>query len=247
VWFSGFKRPDFWDIILKMKDILSYNELVLKEKINIQRGMNFRPKNKNYSILLMSVREDSPYNDTFDEKEKILYYEGEDVSRTEHDTPKKFDQPFFKKSGTLTNNGIFFKAAEEYKLNRKSKPEKVKVYEKIDRNVWADKGFFNLIDAKYNFSEKENRKVFKFLLQPIEVKVGSKEIVEDFEFSRRIPTNIKKLVWERDNGKCVDCGVRENLHFDHVIPFSKGGSSTDPKNIQILCGKHNLQKSAHIV
>jgi hypothetical protein len=32
------------------------------------------------------------------------------------------------------------------------------------------------------------------------------------------------------------------LHFDHIIPYSKGGSSKDPANIQILCGRHNLAK-----
>ena len=109
------------------------------------------------------------------------------------------------------------------------------------------KAFFNLIEAKYTFSEKEQRNVFKFVLQAVKVKTGSKEELEDFEFSRRIPTNIKKDVWERDNGKCQICGSKENLHFDHIIPFSKGGSSMDPKNVQILCGKHNLQKSAHII
>lgn len=152
----------------------------------------------------------------------------------------------FNKSGNLTNNGVFFKHAEEYKLGRKSKPEIIKVYEKIDRNVWVNKGLFNLIDVKYIFSEKENRKVFKFILQPIKITLGSKEFIDDFEFSRRIPTNIKKLVWERDNAKCAQCGSINDLHFDHIIPFSKGGSSTDSNNIQILCSKHNLQKSAHI-
>jgi hypothetical protein len=229
------------------KEIISYNELVMQEEINIQRGMNFRPAGKDYSILLMSVREDSPYNDTFDEENKLLYYEGEDVSKIEKEIPKKYDQPFFKRTGRLTNNGIFFKAAEEYSLGRRQNPEKIRVYEKIDRNVWADKGLFNLIDAKYEFSEKENRKDYKFIVQPIDLAKVSKETFEDFEFSRRIPTNIKRLIWERDGGKCVECGGTLNLHFDHIIPFSKGGSSTDPKNIQILCGKHNLQKSAHII
>lgn len=77
----------------------------------------------------------------------------------------------------------------------------------------------------------------------------TKEELEEFEFSRRIPTAIKRIVWERDGGKCSfpGCGSKENLHFDHIIPWSKGGSSIDPKNIQILCGKHNLKKSDKIV
>ncbi|MDD3427561.1 MAG: HNH endonuclease signature motif containing protein [Caldisericia bacterium] len=233
-----------------MKDILNYNEVVTKEGFNVQRGMNYRPQGRRYSILLMSVRENSPYNDGFDEKGEKLMYEGEDVSRREKKNPKEFDQPLFTKNGKLTNNGLFFKAAEDFKYKRKEKPELVRVYEKISNNVWSDKGWFKLVDAEFNHSSAEKRKVFKFILLPegLEVKMTREEI-EEFEFSRRIPTEVKRIVWERDNGKCSHpgCDSKKDLHFDHIIPWSKGGSSRDPKNIQILCGKHNLKKSDKII
>ena len=63
--------------------------------------------------------------------------------------------------------------------------------------------------------------------------------------SRYIPKPIKKIVWLRDNGKCVDCGSTDNLEYDHIIPFSKGGANT-VKNIQILCSKCNRKKSNKI-
>jgi hypothetical protein len=229
-----------------MKDILSYSELIQREGFNIQRGMNFRPLEKNYSILLMSIRENSPYNDGFDDEGKKLIYEGEDITRREVKDPKSLDQPIFTKNGKLTNNGAFFKAAEDYKTSRRKIAEKVQVYEKIEPNIWSDKGVFELIDAEYRYSETEKRKVFKFILQPQGAKVIGASEAEEFEFSRRIPTAIKREVWERDSGKCVDCGSTKDLHFDHIIPWSRGGSSLDPKNIQILCGKHNLQKSDKI-
>jgi 5-methylcytosine-specific restriction endonuclease McrA len=59
---------------------------------------------------------------------------------------------------------------------------------------------------------------------------------------RIIPTWVKLEVWKRDGGKCIECGSEEDLHFDHIIPWSKGGSSSTPDNIQLLCGKHNIQK-----
>lgn len=219
----------------------------VREGFPIQKGMNFRPREKGYSIFLMSVREDSPYNDNFDEDLQVLIYEGEDITRAEQDHPKEFDQPLFTKLGGLTSNGKFFQAAEAYKFKRKNVPEIIKVYEKINTNIWADKGLFSLVDARFEYSEDEKRKVFKFVLKLQSVEdAKTLQEKEQFEFSRRIPTDVKRLVWKRDGGKCVTCGANSDLHFDHVIPFSKGGSSNDSKNVQILCSRHNLEKSARI-
>jgi len=230
-----------------MKDIFSYNEIVSKEGFNIQRGMNYRPQGKRYSIFLMSVRENAPYNDGFTKAGDQLIYEGEDINRRENNNPKEINQSLFTKTGKLTNNGLFFKAAEDFKCKRREKPEVVKVYEKINNNVWSDKGWFNLIDVEYIYSDVEKRKVFKYILHPESSKVDmSAQEIEELEFSRRIPTGVKRLVWERDGGKCVECGSQKDLHFDHIIPWSKGGSSTDPNNVQILCGRHNLKKSDRI-
>lgn len=60
-----------------------------------------------------------------------------------------------------------------------------------------------------------------------------------------IPQDIQDKVWVRDGGKCVKCGSQEKLEFDHMIPVSKGGSSTY-RNIQLLCEKCNRQKSNNI-
>ena len=63
--------------------------------------------------------------------------------------------------------------------------------------------------------------------------------------SRRISQKVKDQVWRRDEGKCVECGSNENLEFDHIIPFSKGGANTY-RNIQLLCESCNRSKSAKI-
>jgi len=62
-----------------------------------------------------------------------------------------------------------------------------------------------------------------------------------------IPQDVMDKVWNRDGGKCAKCGSQENLEFDHIIPFSKGGSSLTKENIRILCAKHNLEKSDKIM
>jgi HNH endonuclease len=60
--------------------------------------------------------------------------------------------------------------------------------------------------------------------------------------SREIPADVKALAWRRDGGRCVECGSRDRIEYDHKVPWSKGGSNT-ANNIQLLCHKCNLKKS----
>ncbi len=60
-----------------------------------------------------------------------------------------------------------------------------------------------------------------------------------------IPSDVRMFVWRRDEGRCAECGSQENLEFDHIIPVSKGGSSS-ARNIQLLCEKCNRSKGANI-
>lgn len=61
--------------------------------------------------------------------------------------------------------------------------------------------------------------------------------------SRAIPQDVKIAVTVRDRGKCVQCDATEDLHFDHKIPWSRGGANTI-SNIQLLCGPCNRRKGA---
>ena len=61
----------------------------------------------------------------------------------------------------------------------------------------------------------------------------------------KIKQNVKDKVWNRDGGKCTECGSNEKLEFDHIIPVSKGGANTY-RNIQLLCEPCNRSKSAKI-
>ena len=226
-------KPNF-----KIDDIISYAELVAAEKANVQKGMNFQIKPE-YSIFLMSVRKNAPYADEWDENTGTLIYEGHDVPSNVAKEPKEEDQPLTTPKGTLTENGKFFTAAQSYKMRMIKEPHKIKVYEKIKDGIWCYKGFFNLVDATLVTSGQ--RKVFKFFLKPVEFVSKKKEI--ELLHSRLIPTSVKLEVWARDKGQCVLCGSKENLHFDHDLPYSKGGTSLTAKNVRILCMKHNLKKS----
>ncbi|MGY2007950.1 TerD family protein [Nocardia gipuzkoensis] len=63
--------------------------------------------------------------------------------------------------------------------------------------------------------------------------------------TRSIPQEVKAQVWQRDGGRCVECGDGHYLEFDHVIPLSRGGA-TSAANLQILCRACNRAKGARI-
>jgi HNH endonuclease len=226
-------------------DVISYIEMCQEESASLQRGMNFRLR-ANTSVILMSLRPGAPYADRIEDDGKTLVYEGHDLARRKGGpNPKRVDQPRTLPSGKPTQNGLFFDAAARAKRGE-SPAELVKVYEKIRNGVWAYAGVFELLDARQEVSGR--RKVFKFKLVPSTRAISSDAAqLQDLPHNRLIPTAVKVEVWKRDKGKCVLCGRKDNLHFDHDIPYSQGGSSLLAKNIQLLCARHNLQKHDKIL
>jgi hypothetical protein len=60
-----------------------------------------------------------------------------------------------------------------------------------------------------------------------------------------IPREVKRAVFERDGGKCVQCGSNFDLQYDHVIPVAMGGATTI-ENLQLLCADCNREKGADL-
>ncbi len=218
--------------------------MCLREKTSLQRGMNYRI-GKNYSVILMSMRKNAPYKDEIIDDGTILIYEGHDISKNSFNlNPKEVDQPERSFAGNLTQNGKFHQAAQEYKKGLRP-AEIVKVYEKIRDGIWSYNGFCELVDSWIDNDSK--RHVFKFKLLAIKEVNLESDIEKLHERRRIIPTEIKLEVWKRDAGKCVTCGTTDELHFDHVLPYSKGGTSIKSENVQLLCARHNLAKSDKII
>lgn len=228
-------------------DVLSYFEMCQTEGTSLQRGMNFRLHGR-HSVILMSRNPNAPYEDQIEENGSVLIYEGHDVPKTANTpVPKIEDQPEFLPSGRLTENGKFAAAARGFKAGNKD-PDIVKVYEKLRKGIWADNGYFHLVDV---WIENDSRRdVFKFKLLAVDLdeedQAAEGPALDDTHRRRLIPSSIKQEVWKRDGGRCVECGAQDELHFDHIVPFSRGGTSLSAENVQLLCARHNLQKSAKI-
>lgn len=69
-----------------------------------------------------------------------------------------------------------------------------------------------------------------------------------------IPESVRSAVLERDGMVCRYCGRKVHtrskgpgrLHFDHVIPYARGGPAT-VENIVVSCRTCNIDKNAHSV
>ena len=219
-------------------EVITYLEMCQRENTRLRRGMNFN-LDGTHSVILMSVRPDAPYRDRFETDGTTLIYEGHDQSRTVINLePKLMDQPAVTSSGALTQNGLFYRAAQRFKSGQRD-AERVRVYEKILPAVWSYNGVFHLIDA-WQEADGE-RQVFKFKLAAV---AGEEKLVASAPAHpvqrHLIPSHVKLEVWQRDGGKCAVCGATDGLRFDHASSRARGRSSITAKNVRLLCARHRL-------
>lgn len=104
-----------------------------------------------------------------------------------------------------------------------------------------------ILDKENEKIEKEKRRQLKTQVRKELIEEGILSNLNESDVKREpIPQEVLDKVWNRDGGKCVKCGSQEKIEFDHIIPFSKGGSNTY-RNLQILCEQCNRQKSNSLV
>ncbi len=129
-----------------------------------------------------------------------------------------------------------------HEISISEKVKEIKKQEKIEEEK-------NLKETlRQEILEKENQRIERERIKKISIEITD-ELIEqgilsnssDILKREKIPQDVLDKVWNRDNGKCVNCGSQEKIEFDHIIPFSRGGSNTY-RNIQILCEKCNRKK-----
>jgi hypothetical protein len=227
-------------------EIISHAEMCQVEGGMLQRGMTFRQPPLR-GVILMSQRPNAPYIDTVSD-DGVILYEGHDIERTaENPEPKQIDQPRYRRSGAPHENGKFANWTDRFKQHEVP-PAVFHVYEKLKDGIWAFRGAFSLRD--YHLEQMGDRRVFKFHLHAVtEASITGPEpmAASGHELQTRlIPTWVKQFVYKRDKGRCVLCGSTQQIHFDHDLPYSRGGNSATPANVRLLCARHNLQKGPRI-
>lgn len=197
-----------------------------REGIMLQKSMNFRA-GEQLSVFLVLQKDDGEFRDAWDAKKQVYTFEGHD-STTKETGGKSLDQLLMYGGDKLTENGRFYKAANEFKDGVRKEPLQIQVYEKLDGGVWFDKGIFDLVDAAG--VQEGGRKVFKFSLSPADRARRDKDAA--FEDERYLGAAAKAAAWEKGKGRCMKCKIQSGLRF-----------VKEGKKIQLLCAKDRGESS----
>ena len=90
------------------------------------------------------------------------------------------------------------------------------------------------------YADKERQ-----FFEKLHLKFTSPAAIEASRQRERIPEQVRIAAWRRDKGRCAQCGRREQLEYDHIIPLDKGGSNTI-RNVELLCHACNAKKGNRI-
>jgi len=202
-----------------------------REKTGLQKGINFN-LGERHSIVLMSRSPNAQYHDEFQDNNTVLIYEGHNVPKRKGIDPKSVDQPERDPKGTLTQNGKFHEAAQQFKIGDRT-AERVKVYEKIQSDTWIYHGFFLLTDSW--IKNDGIRNVFKFKLNATDETQFTVKESNEIQQRKVIPSSIIRKILEQYGCKCHKCGGEKNLVFIHT-----GTNSMTRENVKIICENHDV-------
>ena len=104
---------------------------------------------------------------------------------------------------------------------------------------------FHTLPCRFIIMGRRNKRKWKSKDQIRRKKLGS----------RYIEKSVRDEAFERDDGRCVYCGIKERkkslfkrpvkLQFGHFYPYSKGGNNCIA-NIQLECANCNLTKMTDV-
>jgi hypothetical protein len=240
---------------------MTYNEMCEVIGTRFQSGINSLDKD---NFVFYSCHNTSKTYGDYDAGD-VTYYTGQDQMNSRHD---KKDQ-LYSRANAKVMNRIY-----QYITGEEDSAPVVQLWEKLARNNWSFRGDFDAVG--FERTHDGDRYLYHFKLIPQEwVNTSTGEVLSHQEAKniqlkeaivkglkiqrkhgdmiskaqnqlRRIPSAVKTFVFKRDNGKCVSCSSNIDICYDHILPFAKGGTSSNPDNIQLLCNTCNSEKSDDI-
>jgi len=216
-------------------EVITYEEMCLYEGHRFSSEMNYR-SSYDHGVLLMSLTPEASHCHRIESNGNTIIYEGHNAAQSQYKPIIRFmDQPMHFHAGGLTQNGLFFKAALDFR-NGTSSPELVRVYEEIKSGIWIYDGLFKVVDGWQE--PNPDRSVFRFRLElcsepdPVNMRYS--------ENWRVLPQSLKLEVWKRNEGRCSRCGSALHLRFTIT---QRPGSSVTPslEDITLLCRRERSQ------
>lgn len=137
-------------------------------------------------------------------------------------------------------------------LEKSDLPVEVPIYLGRGRVMWAFQGRLYTTAGEDDLAPDEVEALIKEKENKKRVKIARAKAVAAMADSldrkgkrEPIPRDLKVAVWQRDEGKCSQCGSNVQLEFDHIVPLAMGGSNTE-RNLQLLCAQCNREKGASL-
>ena len=122
---------------------------------------------------------------------------------------------------------------------------------KTEDDIWDDVRLLHFMrpemweELQQYEPEDVSCKIFGHVCPVFSLQSGATETKDCRPDGRAVPRNVMLKVVRRDNHVCQLCHTYvpdDQVEFDHIIPFSRGGATT-VENIRLLCRACNRKKT----
>jgi 5-methylcytosine-specific restriction endonuclease McrA len=134
--------------------------------------------------------------------------------------------------------------AREYSGRPKDREVKMTMRPELEDKIAKVKGLLAHSHPEISTAELFEKLCDGFLeqhekkMKPRALQGGKAALTTSKRKQRFIPIHLKRAIWQRDNGRCTNCGSQHALEYDHIRPLAHNGE-TSIKNLRLLCRKCN--------